>query len=239
MNLKTTICNKCLLNFTPEEYNTHKDYCNDYRQSLRASNKFQDYSSTSDFNKLNSNNYFSTFKAQGKKEESEGSYINLNEGAITFGARNNKPSSDGLGSKIVPPAIRKKEENDFSLSLFGIRNTVFEYNSYLSCVIHALWNMKKLREYILYDMSINDKDNRQSLLLVLQNLFKKINTVIGRNREIIAIDDVRLALNETFQSRRKFLIDYPDDPVDAYFAIINSLHALFIVIFINLYRKLT
>jgi hypothetical protein len=236
MNLKTTICNKCLLNFTPEEYNSHKDYCIDYKQSLKGSNKFsQECGSTSDFNKLNSNNYFSTFKTQNKKDD-EGGYINLNEGAITFGARNKPPSDSNsfTGAKINTQTtnIRKKEEMDFSLSLFGIRNTIFEYNSYLSCVIHTLWNMKKLREYILYDMNINEKDNRQNLLLVLQNLFKKINTVIGRNREVIAIDDVRHALNESFQSRRKFLIDYPDDPVDAYFALINSMHSLYIVIFI-------
>jgi hypothetical protein len=214
MNVKSTICNKCHHNFTPEEYNTHKDHCTDYKQSLRASNNFKEYGSTSDFNK---NQYFTTFKGQ------TNDYANLNEGAITFGARNRISDSNGFNNKL------KKDENDFTLSLFGIRNTIFEYNSYLSCVIHSLWNMKKIREFILYDMSINEKDSRQYLLLSLQNLFKKINTIIGSRKEVIAIDDFRNALNECFQSRRKFLIDYPDDPIDAYFAIINSLHSLYIV----------
>jgi hypothetical protein len=239
--MKTTICNKCFYNINSDEYATHYINCNnnnDFKQSLKSSNKFSEggYNSTSDFNKLNANNYFSTTKpAQKEKNEVDSNYITLNEGAITFGARNNIISDGSISlatnkNNFMSTYLKTNNyENDFTISLFGIRNTIFEYNSYLTCVIHTLWNMKNLREYILYDLVLNEKEAKHNLLNSLQNLFKKINTLIGRNREIISIDDLRKTLNDCFQSKRKFLIDYPDDPIDAFFAFTNAFHSYYIV----------
>ena len=49
------------------------------------------------------------------------------------------------------------------------------------------------------------------------------------NNELISIEPVRVSLAELFQSRRKFLLEHPDDPVDALFAILNCFHSNYIV----------
>jgi hypothetical protein len=110
-----------------------------------------------------------------------------------------------------------------------ILNRIGDHNSFLSVVIYALWNMKFMRKYIINDLNtLNEKDAKNNLFYNLKSLFLKYE----RNK-ILDVIKVRISLAETFQNRRKFLLDQPDDPVDCYFAFINSIHSHHIVIKIN------
>lgn len=46
-------------------------------------------------------------------------------------------------------------------------------------------------------------------------------------KRAIEIDNLRNSLAELFISSGKFSLNSPDDPVDIYFAILNSLHSFY------------
>lgn len=106
-----------------------------------------------------------------------------------------------------------------------IINRICDQNSFLSVVLYALWNMKFMRNFILNDLNtINERESKYRLLYNLKSLFLKYE----RNK-ILDISKVRNSLAETFQNRRKFLLEQPDDPVDCLFALINAIHSHHIV----------
>jgi len=105
-------------------------------------------------------------------------------------------------------------------------NRIGDHNSFLSVVIHALCNIKFMRNFIINDLNtLNEKESKNKLFYHLKSLFLKYE----RNK-ILDINKLREAFAETFQNRRKFLLDQPDDPVDCYFAFINGIHSHHIVI---------
>lgn len=105
-------------------------------------------------------------------------------------------------------------------------NRMGDHNSFLSVVIHALWNIKFLRYFIINDLNtLYEKESKNKLFYHLKSLFSKYE----RNK-VLDMNKLRVALAETFQNRRKFLLDQPDDPVDCYFAFINAIHSHHIVI---------
>jgi hypothetical protein len=104
-------------------------------------------------------------------------------------------------------------------------NKIGAHNSFLSVIIHAFWNMKIFRNYLMNDLlDISEKDPKSKLLWYLRNILMKY----PENKKI-DITKLRNSLADLFQNRRKFLIDQPDDPVDCYFAIVNSIHSHFMV----------
>lgn len=107
----------------------------------------------------------------------------------------------------------------------ALLNRMGDHNSFLSVVIHALWNIKFMRNFIINDLNtLNEKESKNKLFYHLKSLFLKYE----RNK-VLDINKLRVALAETFQNRRKFLLDQPDDPVDCYFAFINAIHSHHIV----------
>ena len=103
-------------------------------------------------------------------------------------------------------------------------NPIGTHNSFLSVILHAIYNMKKLRYYLLNDFpEIKDKEPKTKLLHYLRNTLSKCTETSKK----IDISQLRNTLSDLFQNRRKFLIDHPDDPCDCYFALVNALHSCF------------
>jgi len=104
-------------------------------------------------------------------------------------------------------------------------NRIGDHNSFLGVVINALWNIKFFRNFIVNELhTSNEKESKNKLFYYLKSIFNKYE----RNK-ILDINKLRCALAETFQNRRKFLLDQPDNPVDCYFAFINAIHSYHIV----------
>lgn len=120
----------------------------------------------------------------------------------------------------------KNNQANFVHSVPILLNRIGDHNSFLSVVIHALWNLKIMRNFIIKDLNtLNEKESKNKLFYHLKSLFLKYE----RNK-VIDTNKLRVALAETFQHRRKFLLDQPDDPIDCYFAFINAIHSHHIVI---------
>lgn len=102
-------------------------------------------------------------------------------------------------------------------------NKIGSHNSFLSVILHSIYHMKKLRNYIINELSeIKEKDQKSKLLYYIRTILLKYP-----DNKKIDLTSLRNCLAELFQNRRKFLLDHPDDPCDCYFAIINSLHSFF------------
>jgi len=231
MNFKLTVCNKCYNTMSNEEYIKHINNCNDYRLSLRNGMKFND--------NITNDKFKEEINYSNKKEQDDTNYLSLKEGILTFGSRErnyNETRINDHNSTIKKNdnfynSLKNKDSNDYTFSKINnsdinqAKNSKYEYNSYIIAVVYALYNMDKIRDYVINEISSKDSKN---ILSCLQNVFKKIN----KSKERINTDELRKALNDLFESRRKFLIDYPDDPVDALYALINSLHSYHIVFII-------
>lgn len=170
-----------------------------------------------------------------KYETTDNSYIktqNIND-------KTNKNNNDNLECSINRMLINNQNmsgisnnnlqtNNKISKISPTLMNYIGDHNSFLAVVIHALWNLKFIRNFILNDLNTtNEKESKNKLFYHLKSLFLKYE----RNNNL-DIKKIRIALAESFQNRRKFLLDQPDDPVDCYFAFINSIHSLYIVIYL-------
>ena len=104
-------------------------------------------------------------------------------------------------------------------------NQIGSHNSFLSVILHAIYNMKKLRYYLLNEFpEIKDKNSKTKILYYLRNVLHKC----AETNKKIDINQLRSTLSDLFQNRRKFLLDHPDDPCDCYFALVNALHSCFL-----------
>ena len=60
-------------------------------------------------------------------------------------------------------------------------------------------------------------------------LKKYSQSLNSKGKQPIEIGKLRSSISDVFQSRRKFLLEHPDDPVDTLFAILNCFHSNYIV----------
>lgn len=136
---------------------------------------------------------------------------------------NNNPNNSNISNN--------HQVNISSFSAPTLLNRIGDHNSFLAVVIHTLWNIKFMRNFILNDLNtLNEKESKNKLFYHLKSLFLKYE----RNK-VLDINKLRVALAETFQNRRKFLLDQPDDPVDCYFAFINAIHSYHIVYLFDIF----
>lgn len=244
---QSVLCTNCNKEISLSEYSSHKDDCY-YRQTFNKSNKSHidkehlvivdpNYSSLSSLKKKK----FDEFKKNKEDPYKIGQgYFNMNDAAVTFGAKRNKKNSTSH-DKLQTEELNKIEENEdirknkknnipnqlngfYDYKIFGLEDKLNDNNSYCNVIIQVLWSMKKIKTHIINDIKINSNDVKNCFLFNLQKIFLKIENNYKR-QEIIIITDLRKSIAESFQSRRKFLLNYPDDPVDLYFAVINSLHS--------------
>jgi hypothetical protein len=108
--------------------------------------------------------------------------------------------------------------SNFSLST--IINKIGSHNSFLSVIVHSLWHLKHFRNFILNEISVNEKESKYRLLFELQSVMNKYS----QNKKI-DVGKLRTSLAEAFGNRRKFLLDQPEDPVDCLFVFLNAVHS--------------
>jgi hypothetical protein len=197
------------------------------------------------------------------KNKDKGDYYNLNIAAFTFGGRHAGGMQDGENNRQIEneevnmyknreasmkyKQVKGEEITSPNFFHIGIENKMGSHNSFLSVIIHTFWKMDIFRDFIL-NMDTNEqsplnleKDNKSKLLPNLRSVMVKYMQYSQQSNKrnpskTLDISKLRNSLAEAFQSRRKFLIDQPDDPSDCYYAFINALHSNFIVI--SIYIKL-
>ena len=113
--------------------------------------------------------------------------------------------------------------SNFSLST--IINKIGSHNSFLSVIVHSLWHLKHFRNFILNEISLNEKESKYRLLFELQSVMNKYS----QNKKI-DVGKLRTSLAEAFGNRRKFLLDQPEDPVDCLFVFLNAVHSYTMVL---------
>ena len=102
----------------------------------------------------------------------------LNIASFTFGGRH----SEGLKDMIIETTsfnqsfkARKMSEETLNddnarLNAVGIVNKLGQHNSFVSCILQLIWNMKGFRNYILNDMIVAE-DNKFKFLSNLRVSF--------------------------------------------------------------------
>ena len=149
------------------------------------------------------------------------------------------PNSQSSNSKKgnIPSFVKEYDTNDKFIKdthtqdkslAIGILNNIGDNNSFLSVVIQAFWNLEFIRNFIIYDLNVKESDQNAKLLYNLKSILKKYSHNLKTGTPI-CIDKLRNSLSEIFQSRRKFLWNNPDDPIDAFYAIINAFHSFHLV----------
>jgi len=134
--------------------------------------------------------------------------------------------------KEIPPETKNESlngkeeyENDKNKKKYSFLSTfsckINSHNSFIIPILYSIYYMKLIRNYIINEAKIPNNNNS-----ILYHI-KKILILISENKKI-DLSQFRNCLAENFQNRRKFLIDHPDDPLDLYFVIINSIHSNFL-----------
>jgi hypothetical protein len=107
-----------------------------------------------------------------------------------------------------------------SIALSTIINKIGSHNSFLGVTIHSLFHLKHFKNFILNEISLNEKDQKYKLLNELQSVMNKYS----QNKKV-DVSKLRVSLAEGFNNRRKFLLDQPEDPVDCLFVFLNAVHS--------------
>ena len=168
---------------------------------------------TSEFtfnNNSNNNSLKSDFNNNLTLKNNENIFNQISENKIKL---SNEYNTEKPNEKIN----KKKSFNH--LSTFS--NKINSHNSFISPILYSLYYMKLIRNYIINEAQIQKDKN--SLLYHI----KKILSLMSENKKI-DLTQFRNCLSENFQNRRKFLKEHPDDPLDLYFILINSLHSNYI-----------
>lgn len=138
--------------------------------------------------------------------------------SFTFGGKHVDSLKEMIKEEIY------EEQSKYGI---GIVNKLISHNSFLSSILQLIWNMKQLKNLILNDMNCLDEPNNK-LLLNIRVFLKRYNqSMQTKQKQAIDISNVRIALAELFYHKKKFGLDKIDCPIDAYFAIVNSLHSYY------------
>ena len=120
--------------------------------------------------------------------------------------------------------------------LSNMNNTIFrpifidennnENNSYITVILHAIFNIKPLFNYIL---TLSQNNNNSSYDYSILSSIKEILEKVQKSpNDKINIRKIKEELSSLFKNRRKFIFNHPDDPVDFLFIILNSIHSFVI-----------
>ena len=108
---------------------------------------------------------------------------------------------------IIPPFF-SDDNNNYS-------------NSYIIVILYTLYHIKSLSNYII-NLNINNGEENHILYSI-----KEICNKMGNNSRI-DIHELKESLSYSFKNRRKFILNQPDDPLDLFFIILNSIHSFYI-----------
>jgi hypothetical protein len=181
-------------------------------------------------------NYKSSYESNNESHRERGDYPNLNIATFTFGGKHDNSHEDrdnhspNFNSFKKNPTMKKVRETfgpDDYMELINAPAHNLNHNSFLYVTIHALWNMKHFKNYLLNDYF--EKDTKYNLIACLKSTLAKYSI-----NKLPDVSELRITLADIFQKRRKFLLEQPDDPIDCYYALINCIHSYCIVIVVNL-----
>ena len=218
-----------------------------YNNTSGAFKKLKDLNpSNNDINNYNNNFYNTNQSAK---------IVNTNYGGeFTFGQNNdlknvneiNKPNevtnffNNSLKNNYrnyIDINNNSLKNNPASISkMQTINNSVFrplffdennnENNSYLTVILHVIFNIKPLFTYIMH---LSQNKNNSSYDYSILSSIKEILQKVQKNpNDKINIRKLKDDLSSQFKNRRKFLLNHPDDPVDFLFIILNSIHSFVI-----------
>ena len=116
-------------------------------------------------------------------------------------------------------SLRQIKNSSYYLATFI--NKIGQHNSFMSVIIHFIYKMKIIRNYISQNEFVNEGKNPISSL---KNIFVKY----PENKKI-DISKFRYAFALLFKSAmtNKFEYDKPNDPCEFYFAFVNMLHSIY------------
>ena len=103
-----------------------------------------------------------------------------------------------------------------------------ENNSYITVILHTIFNIRPLFNYILnISQAQNNPANSQeyNIIFCLKEIFQKVQKAPN---DKINIRKLKESLSSQFKNRRKFILNHPDDPVDLFFILLNSIHSFII-----------
>ena len=130
-------------------------------------------------------------------------------------------------------SLKNNPINYSQLTNINAINTIFrpiffdennnENNSYITVILHTIFNIKPLFNYIL-SVSQNNPNppHDYHLIFCLKEIFQKVQK---SPNDKINIRKLKEALSSLFKNRRKFILNHPDDPVDFLFILLNSIHS--------------
>ena len=107
---------------------------------------------------------------------------------------------------IIPPFFLDENNNDT--------------NSYIIVILYTIYHIKSLKNYI-NNLNISKNENN-NILYSLKEICNKIENNINVK---IDIKELKESLSYSFKNRRKFILNQPDDPIDLFFVLLNSLHS--------------
>lgn len=258
-------CFNCYQYFTKKDIQHHEDLCYSKRISTKKklNNEFSPFSPKEGLTEVDSHRNASDESAYMNLNDAAmtfgGRHTTTNESRRDPEYEENRRYNSNINAKEFNSSIKKNNflnQNPFSLknnnndnrvslkeslsiennqnkeNLVLFKNSVGDFNDYVIVIIHSLWNMKTLRNFIL---NIDQRELRQYKTLVyLKSLLEDYSkNVKGR----LDVSKLKQSLAADFNSRRKFVLNTPDCPVDLFFSLINYLHSFYLVRFINLFRK--
>jgi hypothetical protein len=135
-----------------------------------------------------------------------------------YSSCNEVPQETEKNSYISKDNYSSHQYTSFALST--IINKIGSHNSFLGVTIHSLFHLKHFRNFLLNEISLNEKDQKYKLLNELQIVMNKYS----QNKKV-DVSKLRVSLAEGFTNRRKFLLDQPEDPVDCLFVFLNAVHS--------------
>ena len=133
-------------------------------------------------------------------------------------------------------SLKNNPINYSQLTNINAINTIFrpiffdennnENNSYITVILHTIFNIKPLFNYIL-SVSQNNPNppHDYHLIFCLKEIFQKVQK---SPNDKINIRKLKESLSSLFKNRRKFILNHPDDPVDFLFILLNSIHSFII-----------
>ena len=128
--------------------------------------------------------------------------------------------------------------NNFDNNNFVFIDKEDSNSSYLKIILYLISYMKLLNNYFLNELKLsNDQNNsnKVKLLLIIKDILIKIDQIrnIDKNinnsihiNNIINIEQLKEHLSGLYKAKKKFIKNYPDDPIDFLYIIINLLHSL-------------
>ena len=190
----------------------------------------------------------SIYDLSDKKDESiKNNYnsIESKESKDYFKNLNDDPNKRFSFKNIINKKNINKDLDNNNINNLNNNNFIFidkeeSNSSYIKIILYSLSFMTLINNYIINEVEFNNKfnikhQNLRELLLIIRDILMKIDQIKNINNinnnsnhinNIINIEQLKENLSELYKNENKFLKNYPDDPMDFLYIIINYFHEI-------------